>query len=269
MKKPLIQSLALCAVAGMMLTACSQGAFKAADNNSVATDPGNNSQGDGSQPANPSNPLSKVDMKGYVDSSSGNALGASLLGSNSGLKAIDLDADRGELILNVSLGLDSSILMASGSVPQYPDVSFSTTIGSDGKMYLTVRVPLKYFLHGVTTMPANRLPNGDALPKMPAGEGPTIAFDLNTIGPQGKKVYLYVGVDAIGVFVESTLPTCQDLHMPICLNYLSFDIKNMAKTKVIGSFTLVMPKNGFSGGFFLGTPLDPQLAVILDEILTK
>lgn len=258
MKKPLLNQLGMWAVLGLIATACSNnGGFQTMPS---ATPGGDNGQFETPPPSVPApNPIDTVDMKGYVNSAN------SLFSQYDKVQTLDLDKEAGELIVSMPLGLDSSIVVGGGTVPQLPGVTFYTNIGSDGKTYLVVRVPVRYFLRGVTTIPANRLPNGDPLPKMPAGEYPSVAFDLNTIGPDGKKVYLFVGVDAIGVFIESTLPSCADLHLPFCVNVFSFDIKNTDKTKVVGSFSIVMPKAPYLGGFFISTVLSPELARILDE----
>lgn len=211
---------------------------------------GNNGQND---PSAPNSPLQQVDMKGYADG-----------GEFQGVKTVDLDKNTGELIISLPLGIDSSVIIGSATIPQLPGVTFSTTIGGDGRTYVVMRVPLRYILRSVNlgTIPANRLPNGDPLPMMPAGEYPNLAFSLATNNGDQRRIYIYLGVDAIGVYVESKWLDCSNL--PICLN-LTVPVKNAAKTKVLGYLTMVMAKNGHQGGFFLGTKIPAEFSRILDE----
>lgn len=236
-------------LATSMLTACN-GGLKTQDSASAGS--GNNGQstpgGGGSTPR----PIDSVDMKSYIEGSEYDKT-----------KTFDLDKTTGDLLVNLPLGLDSSILIGNASVQQLPGVTFSTIIGTDGRTYLQLRVPIKYVLRGVSTLPAGKLPNGDALPLMPAGEYPSLAFQINTNNAQVRNIYLYVGVDAIGVYAESPWVSCYGL--PVCLDRLSFPVKNSTGTKISGYFSLIMPKGQSLGGFFVSTVVPPSIAAILDE----
>lgn len=237
-------------LAASMLSACTNGGLQTSTTDSTAGS-GNSSQGTGGGTGSVPNPVESVDMRGYVDQ-----------GEYSGIKTVDLDKTTGDLLLTVPLGLDSSIVLGSGSINQLPGVTFSTVLGSDGRTYLQFRLPLKYVLRGVSTLPANRLPNGNPLPMMPAGEYPSLAFQLNTNNATIRNVYLYIGVDAIGVYVESKWLSCSNL--PICINP-TFPIKNQTGTKIVGYLTLIMGQGSNVGGFFASTVVPTDIARILDE----
>lgn len=250
----MIRTLFAGLVAMAMLSGCSGGL--SADGGATAVGGGN--QGQGTNPGTgggTTQPIDNIDMKGYVDG-----------GDYDQTKTFDLDKTTGHLLVNLPLGLDSSIILGSGSVPSLQGVSFTTVIGADGRTYIQFRIPISYVLRGVNTLPANRLPNGDPLPMMPAGEYPSTAFAIDTHTNELRKVYLYIGVDAIGIFVESKWLSCQGL--PICINP-TFPIKNTARTKVVGYLSLIMAKGQSSGGFFISTVLPPDLARILDEYFIR
>lgn len=241
-------------VATAMLTACSGGGLSTGSDGSVGGDnsgqggtPGGGTPGGGTG----QQPIDKVDMKGYVDG-----------GDYDQTKTFDLDKTTGHLLVNLPLGLDSTIVLGSGSVPSLPGLTFNTILGADGRTYIQFRIPINYVLRGVNTLPANRLPNGDPLPMMPAGEYPSTALSLDTHTNDGRKIYLYIGVDAIGIYVESKWLSCANL--PICINP-TFPIKNTARTKIVGYLSLIMAKGQHSGGFFVSTVVPPDIARILDE----
>lgn len=242
-------------IASSMMACSGKGGLEAGSS-IVAGGGDNGSQGaGGGSPSNPSNPttIDQVDMKGYADG-----------GTYSGVKTVDLDKTTGELVISLPLGIDSSIMIGNVTVPQLPGVTLSMTIGADGRTYLVGRVPLRYILRSVNvgTIPANRLPNGDLLPAMPAGEYPNLALAVNTNTGEIRKIYIYLGLDSIGVYVESKWLDCSAL--PVCMS-VTVPVKNAAKTKILGYLTLVPAKNSFQGGFFLATRLPAEIAAILDD----
>lgn len=170
------------------------------------------------------------------------------------LQTVGLDRSRKELLLRMPLGLNSFVTVSSGSFPNYPDIYFATEIDSSGTAYLTVHVPLKYVLRGVTSVASSRLPNGDPLPMIPSGELPGLALDLNS---QNKvKFYLYIGVDMLGIYVESPFNPYIGLTFPI---------KNKAETKIMGYISTVPAKSNYQGGFFLSFLLPSEISSVLDQ----
>lgn len=243
-----LRATTIACLAALMMTACSNGGYQGLSSESTAA-PGSNSGQDTG--GGTTNPIQNVDMKGYIDG-----------GTYEKSQTFDFDKEKGELLISLPLGMDSSIMIGGGSIQQLPGVTFSTTIKADGNYYLVLHVPVRYFLRSVTTLPPGKLPNGQAVPGMPSGEAPTLAFQLNP--NSSRKVYLYLGVEAVGVYVESPWLSC--FGSPICLSYLSYPIKNQAKTKVLGNFYMFMPSTGKKdGGFFITSIIPPEIARILDD----
>lgn len=249
-----IHTLMTSLVLAGMLSACSKN--NGFDASSVNTStPGNNSQDTGSGGTDggggTTNTLDRVDLKGYVSS-----------GDYESLKSIDFDKTRGELVLTLPLGMDMMVPQITGSLSQYPDIIFQTTKGSDGRTYFVVRVPVKYVLRGVNSTTPTRLPNGDPLPGVPAGELPSVGFTMNA--GDGRRVYIYLGVEVIAVYVESDLLKCPT-NFPICISTIPIPIYNQNRTQQLGNLALVLGKNGTKGGFYMATKIPPAIAKILDE----
>ena len=106
-------------------------------------------------------------------------------------------------------------------------------------------------------MPNQKLPSGDDLPYVPAGELPGFAVQFPQMPDY--RIHLYIGVNVAAVFAE--LP---NVGLPI--GFL-FPVKNLAKTKVIGAIGYVMPKATFAGGMYLATQLPADLARLIDDLI--
>lgn len=207
--------------------------------NSVPTAPG--------IPGFPVDPVSQLDFKGRVESSDGN---------NNAL-AFDFDKTRGEFIIMIPM--PSGILFSpSGTFSRYPDISFSPIIDSSGRMKFAVRVPIKYVIKGASFLPASRLPNGDALPAMPAGYGELPSLGLTFPQQNNTQITLYIGINAVGLFVG--LPDIAALPFGFTL-----PIKNSAKTKTLGFLSYVPKKGTFAPGLFVSSLIPPSMARILED----
>ncbi|MBX3040448.1 MAG: hypothetical protein KF789_07075 [Bdellovibrionaceae bacterium] len=246
MKTQMTAFAALLLAAGLM-GGCSSGFQGTSSASSTPSSGSNDGQNGG---GNTPDPIRNVDLKGYING-----------GNYDETQTFDFDRTRGELIVRIPLGMDPTVFIGTGSVSQLPGVTFYTTMNSDGNYHFVISIPVRYVLRGVTTLPSNRLPNGDPLPMMPAGELPSVAFTLNP--KSSRKAYLYMGVDAIGLYIESEWMTCK-AGTPLCLS-LSFPIRNQAKSKVVGYFSLLPGKNGATGGVFISSIIPPEIARILDD----
>lgn len=122
---------------------------------------------------------------------------------------------------------------------------------------LAVSIPLRYIIKGGVFMPNQKLPSGDDLPYVPAGELPGFAIQFPQLPDY--QIHLYIGVNVAAVFAE--LPK---VGLPI--GFL-FPVKNQAKTKVIGAVGYVVPKGGFPGGVYLAAQLPPDLARVIDDLI--
>lgn len=252
MMKTRTQTLALALFMVSMLAACAKnGGFEGSTDAASSNGTTNNGQNaNGNVPAGRDDTaLKALDTKGFVDG-----------GTFDKSQTFELDKTSGEMVITLPLGTDATVMIGSGSIPKLPGVSFYTTYNAmTGGYSFVIRVPVKYFLRDVASLPADRLPNGDPLPMIPGGELPSTAFAINA---GARKVYLYLGLDSVALFVESPWISCGDL--PVCINF-TVPIRNTAKTQVVGFFSLVMPKSGTTGGFFLSAMMPPKMAAILEE----
>lgn len=196
--------------------------------------------------------IDSVDMKSRVDDSQ-NKLGFD------GALAFDIDKTRGEFI--IMLPMPSGVVFTpSGAFNKYPDISFTPIFDASGKMKMAVRVPVKYVLKGLQVIPPARLPNGDPLPAMPAGQSELPSLALSFPAHNNTKISLYIGVSALGLFM--TLPDKAALPWPI---NITVPIKNKDKTRTFGYLTYVNAKNGHQPGLFISAIVPPEFARILED----
>lgn len=223
-----------------------------------------NEQGQqGQNTTNPDNPdaslpvsphIDSVDMKSRVDDSS-NKMG---MGFNGSL-AFDIDKTRGEFVIMLPMP-QGVVFTPSGTFSKYPDISFTPMFDGTGKMKMAVRVPIKYILKGITTVSPTRLPNGDPLPAMPAGQSELPSLALSFPSHNNTKINLYIGTSAVGLFM--TLPDKAALPLPI---NITVPLKNSDKTRTFGYLTYVNAKNGYQPGLFISTAVPPEFARILED----
>jgi hypothetical protein len=93
---------------------------------------------------------------------------------------------------------------------------------------------------------------------MPTGEYPTLGLAIDA--GSNNKVYLFIGVNAVGIFVESGFfPEYLGITAPI---------KNKAATRTLGYFTIVPKAGAQKGGLFLSFLMPKDLATIIDDHLS-
>lgn len=124
----------------------------------------------------------------------------------------------------------------------------------NGGSALALRIPLSYVLDGVKFLPPSRLPNGDPLPAIPAGELPATAIRLT----QNKdiKATIYLGPTVVGIYVNTPF----DPYMRV-----SFPVRNESRTRTLGYFSTIPAKSGYEGGFFVSISLPDDIARIIDD----
>lgn len=236
----------------MLLTlsvGCGQG-FTAASLNSnipgTGTDQGSQGTGGGQQDNSADQAYQSMEMKGWISG-----------GSESDTLSIDIDKPNKALLLRLPLGMNGNVEITEAEVPQLPGVKFYTYDDpNNGKTYMVISVPFTYVIRGVNTLPPTKLPNGDALPQIPSGELPSLAVPVGH--SKDVKMYLYVGVNVVGVYVETPF----DPYIKA-----TFSIKNQAKTKVLGYFSTIPAKGSYQGGFFLSSTIPNEIALILEKVL--
>lgn len=241
MKKTFITLLA---ATSFMVTGCGSGfnsLIGGSDNNSSSgTD-------NGSVTPTPGAPTSwdKVEMDGVANG-----------GPNDNTLVVYIDKVNQALILVLPIPM---IIPTFGTTPvsQLDGAKLTSYKGKDGTYYFAVSVPLRKIVREGSFMPKQRLPNGDALPYVPAGELPGfgIAFPQMT----NYQIHLYVGVNVAAAFVE--LP-----NDGLPFGWIS-PVKNKAKTKVVGAVGYVAPKGNYDGGMYLAAQLPADLARAIDNLI--
>ncbi len=241
--------LALLVTAPITLTNCSAGKYQYTGLSSEA----DSSRSSAGLPVpnlpgvNPADPISKLDFKGRVESndSTNNAL------------AFDFDKVRGEFIIMIPM--PSGVLFTpSGSFSSHPDITFSPLIDASGRMKFAVRIPMKYVIKGASFLPSSRLPNGDPLPAMPAGNSELPSLGLTFPQQNNTQITLYIGVNAVGLFV--TLP--ENAAIPFGF---TLPIKNSDHSKTLGYLSYVPPKGTYAPGLFISSIVPPPMARILED----
>ncbi|OFZ31464.1 MAG: hypothetical protein A2622_02455 [Bdellovibrionales bacterium RIFCSPHIGHO2_01_FULL_40_29] len=192
-------------------------------------------------------PVSQLDFKGRIESGD----------TNNNALAFDFDKSRGEFIIMIPMP-SGFLFTPSGSFNNRPDITFSPIIDSDGRMKFAVRVPVKYILKGATFLPPASLPNGDPLPKMPAGYGELPSLGLTFPQHDNTQITLYIGINAVGLFV--TLPDKAALPFGFTL-----PVKNSDKSKTFGYLSYVPKKGTYAPGLFVSTLIPASMARILED----
>lgn len=197
-------------------------------------------------------PIDQVDLKSRVDDSSNK------LGMNGAL-TFDFDKTNGQFIIMVPMP-SGVVFTPTGTFTKYPDITFGPIFdATTGKVKVAVRIPVKYILKGVSTIPAAKLPNGDPLPAMPAGQGELPSLGL-TFPQDGTQVSIYIGVNALGLYV--TLPQSAALPLPV---NITVPVKNKDKSKTYGFLTYVNAKSGFPPGLFISSAVPKDVARVLED----
>jgi|GEM_PF-1134941 len=236
-------------LATTLLAACSKDGFQVLDatGNTSQGSSDNSSQGGDTSTPRPPSAYDKLEMSGIVNGT-----------SYENEQVIALDKQNNALLLYLPLppGPFSNLYI---DVPNVKGVKIQTVLDSQQKARVAVSIPLKLIVKDkVTLPPSTTLPGGRALPMMPSGEYPSLALGLNQ--NSDNKIYLYFGVNAVGMFLESSFfPEYLGITAPI---------KNKAGTRTMGYFTIV-PKAGVNnGGLFLSFILPNDLAKIIDDHLS-
>lgn len=250
-----LASLLVALMTTSLLAACSKdGGFQAitptAGDSTQGSNGDNSGQGGTATPTpTPQTPSAydKLDMNAYVGS-----------GSYENEHVLSLDKANNALLLYLPLppGPFSSLYI---DVPDVKGVKIATVLDSQQKARVAVSIPLKLIVKDKITLPAaTTLPGGRALPMMPSGEYPSLALGLNQ--NSDNKMFLYFGVNAVGMFLESS-------YFPEYIG-ITAPIKNKAGTRTLGYFTIVPKQGANKGGLFLSFILPNDLARIIDDHLS-
>ena len=214
-----------------------------------------NNSGSFSNPVDNGSAVSTIDQ---VDLTSKVEDQQNKLGVNGAL-AFDFDKTRGEFLILMPLP-SGFVFTPQGTFKNYPDITFSPVYEASGKVRLAIRVPVKYIIKGLQFVTPTKLPNGDPLPMMPAGQNELPSLGLTFPQHDNTQISLYIGVNAIAVFM--TIPPKYSFQLPV---NITLPIKNKDKSKTYGYLTYVNPKPNFASGLFLSTIIPPKIATILED----
>lgn len=225
-----------------LFCACSQGGFSSLAPTESSKQSGGSSNDSSTSPTMPPE-LQNLNMKGRI---SGGSYDRNLV--------IDLDKKKGEVLIYIPLTGLNGLEITSIEFPGARKLRVGLETNADGVKVLALRIPAKHILKGINTFPAGKLPSGDPLPQIPGGELPTSAMSLTRNGEA--RLHLYLGVEVIGVYVETKFDPYLRLTLPI---------KNEAGTRTLGYFSLIPEKIGYRGGFFVSLQLPRDISRILDN----
>lgn len=178
------------------------------------------------------------------------------IGSYQGQKFFDIDraSQSLRLFLPFPSGFDLTINLPAGNSSELPGVSFGAVADEQGNRRMAIIVPLRYILKGGAPRLGNvRLPNGDPLPFLPAGERTGISFPWP--GSE-QRIYLYIVNGAVAVFIET--PRWRNNMIGI-----GWPIKNQQKNRVVGYLGLVPSRGSFPSGVYLAARLPAEIARLL------
>lgn len=172
-------------------------------------------------------------------------------------KVVEIDKSAKTLILRLPFIAGISIgAQLPMPIKEIPGATVGIEPQADGSSSLVLRIPLANVLKGVDTLPASRLPNGDALPAIPEGELPSVGLSFSNSG--NLKGALYLSPSVVGLFIATKFDPYIRLTLPI---------RNEARTQTLGYFTSIPAKTGFDGGFFVSIALPDDLARAIDDLL--
>jgi len=182
-----------------------------------------------------------------------------------GAMSVDLDWITKSLVIIVPLpGIDPLMEVLEGNVPGLSDAFYTFKRDATGNWRYEVHIPLNKVLGPVDPAESKKLPNGDALPGVPGGELPEVAFSVKG-SKNNWSIFLYAGSDAAAVFIPTPFfnPTLQ----------LTFPLRNSEKTRTVGYFSTI-PKKGTanpppvnqSGGFYVSVAIPADLARWIDDL---
>ncbi len=187
----------------------------------------------------------KVEMNGFQSG-----------GSNDGHLVVYIDKINQSLLLVLPIPMLIPNL-APVPIPELAGAFLTSSTNSQGEQSVAISIPLKLLIRQGAFAANERLPSGDDLPFVPAGELPGFAIDFPQM--QNYRIHVYVGVDIAAAFVE--LP---DMGIP--MGWIG-PVKNTSKTKIIGAIGYVLPKPNFMGGMYLAAQLPGDLARAIDDLI--
>lgn len=171
--------------------------------------------------------------------------------------------DVSENAVQVRIPMVGAIGTVNMEIPNVPGSHVYLDSANPLMPVLVVSVPAAYVLGkmgfdaGNVGKDPTKLPNGNSIPFTPGGEPPRISFLIPNLN---RKVQVYLGINVVAVFVETTFDPMVDLTFPI---------KNESETETIGYFSTVRRVVPSLGGFFVSLNMPRRIAGALDDYLRK
>lgn len=247
-----------------LITGCAgSNGFATGTTGSLSTSPGNGSLGGGGSSGDISQ-VEKMDYKAAIPSD--NSLIDNRFG---GMDFISFDHTTKEVVMTLPMYLEIDFQAdMSVAFPQFPGIHFSMVSITDEDGYilgnaLEIRVPISALLKGLNFVPG-RLPNGQSLRGFPQNEAPTTNVSFNIKGNKNMKLYVYLGVNNIGFFIEGDWGGNFINQIPLSI---FVPIKNETKTAIRGYFGFVAKGLSSRPGFYLSYRLPAEVAAFLEKNL--
>lgn len=146
-------------------------------------------------------------------------------------------------------------------IPNLPGATISHLYSLEAGRAFHVRIPFQYIVRGGQLSPYDRLPNGYALPFMPAVEIQGFAISL----PQNAnyRLHLYFAPNAAAAYIE--LPEVPEI--PYFPTYMGFPIKNAEKTQYTGWLAYYAKVAGNNAGVYVASRIPDSVALLIDELI--
>ncbi len=239
------------------LTSCTNSMTASSLNGGLSTGPGGSKDPGNPQnpsnPSNPSNPGTDQWQKAKAESTGFSAL-------PTGQQKV-IGVDQVNKMFIIALPMTNTLPVPSGlevEIPELPGSKIVSSAQADNSVALELHIPIKYLTKYIGLGDPAKLPSGDPLPQVPGGELPKIAVDFPI---KDVRIYLYLGVEALALFVEAFDPKIK----------LTFPIKTAkedgSRERTLGYISTVPAKKPYQGGVFLSFLLPEDLSRMLDELL--
>lgn len=152
-------------------------------------------------------------------------------------------------------------VFSEAPIPNLPGATVSHLYSLETGREFHVRIPFQYIVRGGQLSPYDRLPNGYALPFMPAVEIQGFAISL----PQSTnyRLHLYIAPNAAAVYIE--LPDVPEI--PFFPTYMGFPVKNAQKTQFTGWLAYYAKAGSNNAGVYAATRIPDSVALLIDELI--
>jgi hypothetical protein len=179
-----------------------------------------------------------------------------------GKTTIRIDQPGQALIFQIPVSAPLSLpVFKDTPIPNLLGATISHLFSFETGREFQVRIPFKYIVRGGQLSPYDRLPNGFALPFIPAVESQGFAIAL----PQAPnyRLHLYFAPNAAAAYIE--LPEVPEI--PGFPTYMGFPVKNKEKTQQTGWLAYYAKVGGSNAGVYAASRIPDSVARLIDELI--